>query len=606
MTNNNSNYERIVNNCFDILRGIFTTEQAYHLMIGASAFLWIRKNEKYSVVNVSIDDFINSDDASGLLIEKIYNFENHFCEFQGVLSGLLGNVFTTKDKSLNQKIKTVFEKMNSLELKDEGETVYFINRLVSIGASKCGIIETPYSIRMLIKNFIELNKIKTMADFCSGLSSIAGEVIFDDIFYYGVENNISISSIAAFIMLINKIENFKIENKDILFNYENNMKFNFIISDFPQNLNLFHDLNPNDPRFIYGIPDKVSADWAFAQNVIYHLDDKGIGLIVCTKGTLVRTNEIKIRKKIVEADIIECVITLPQNLYEKVNIGTEIIIFNKNKNLERKKKILFINASEFSYRINKSQHAITNEAIVKIIDCYRNGKEIEDFSKFVEYDKIEEFKYTLNPAEYLHYDLLRNSFKNTVALGEVAKITRGVQIQKDDSNVQNFQKSHYMISVKDVDGGKVFYDNESMIKIEKQDWIGKYDIKPNDIIVTSKGWQVKFAIVDDEFKPALINSNLTKIRVDPKKYNAHVLFEFLQGDIGKKMIEGLQTGTTIKLINTTQLARLEIPVFDIRFMNEIGEEIKRNRLEYEKSIEEANRKFKSNREKIDERLKQQY
>ena len=360
--------------------------------------------------------------------------------------------------------------------------------------------------------------------------------------------------------------------------------------------------NSNDPRLTYGIPTRSSADWAFAQNLVYHLNANGKGVLLGTKGTLVRSNEADIREGILKDKLIECVITLPDNLYEKTGIGTEMIIFNKNKTDDRENKVLFINASNYTYRLNKNKHAITNDGINKIIECYRYGFEEESFSRFVDLEKIKEYNYTLNPKEYLDFDALKNLFDKSVTLKDVAEIIKGVQVSKEDLEELSKQPNYYLINIKDIENGKINYDETSMLTYKKKEWIGKFDIKPNDIILTSKGSTVKFAIVGDDFRTAFISSNLTIIRVNPNKYNAYVLYEFLQSEVGARMIDGIQTGTTLKLLNNAQLGKIELPVYDIEFMNEIGEGIKWNKIEYEKSLEEAKIKFQNNREEFKERL----
>ena len=75
-----------------------------------------------------------------------------------------------------------------------------------------------------------------------------------------------------------------------------------------------------------------------------------------------------------------------------------------------------------------------------------------------------------------------------------------------------------------------------------------------------------------------------------------MLYEYLQSEMGTKMMEGLQTGTTIQLLNNSQLERLEVPMFKRGFMNEIGHEIKISKIEYERKIEEATRTFEERRE----------
>lgn len=105
------------------------------------------------------------------------------------------------------------------------------------------------------------------------------------------------------------------------------------------------------------------------------------------------------------------------------------------------------------------------------------------------------------------------------------------------------------------------YDEEARIAYKKQDWLEKFAIRPMDILITSKGSMIKFAIVENPFHEAFISGNLSIIRVDPKRYNAFVLYEFLQSDTGCRMVDAMQTGTTIKLINPSKLEQLVIPVF---------------------------------------------
>lgn len=609
---NNEKYEEVIESCFELLKRNFSKEQSFHIILGAASILWIGYSERYSIEGDKLSNVIYNDVYLNILLNELDKFERQFPEFRGVLTGILSNIYVSDDRFIDKKLNNIFDMLRSLDFHYECEIVDFINKLVSIGSTRCAYIETPIGIKKIISSLININSVKSFGDYCCGTSGTAIEIfknlksneMKNNLFYYGEENNVTMYLISKLLTLINGIENFQIRNKDVLFNYYlDEEKHDFVFSDFPQNTVMDLEVRPIDSRFKYGIPNRISGDWAFVQNAIYHINDEGMGVIVGTKGTLVRTVDFGIRKRILSADLIECVITLPLNLYEKTNIGTELIIFNKNKDADRKNKVLFINASEYSCRVNKSQHTLTDEGIEKIINCYKFGIEIEHFSKFVDYEKIKEFKFRLNPLEYLDYDVLRESFDNSLMLEEVAEVTRGVLVPREEIEDLSNVKTHYFINVKNIESGKINYDEDVMITNKKLDWIGKYDIRPNDIIVTSKGWNIKFAIIEEDYKPSFISANLTRIRVDPTKYNPHVLYEFFQSEVGTKMIDGLQTGTTIKLLNTQQLERLEVPMFDIEFMNEIGGEIKRNKIEYEKSLKEAKRKFDKNREEIKARLK---
>lgn len=93
----------------------------------------------------------------------------------------------------------------------------------------------------------------------------------------------------------------------------------------------------------------------------------------------------------------------------------------------------------------------------------------------------------------------------------------------------------------------------------------------------------------------MISSNLTIIRIDTKRYNPYVLLEFLESEIGAKMVDGIQTGTTIKVLNNSQLQNFEVPIFSISEMDRIGEKIKNTRDEYQQSIKKTSEKFEENK-----------
>ncbi|MBN8193804.1 N-6 DNA methylase [Bacillus sp. NTK074B] len=612
MHNLNARYESIINSCFEELRGTFSQEQSFYIILGVATISWINMNERYNSSNLRYSRFLNEYSSFMFLRDELKSFEHQFEEFDGILTGLMDKVFIYKDKSENKKLKNIFHIIEDVK---EEEISKFINKLTSIGTKMSGFTETPESIKEIILGIADFERIKSFADYCSGMSGVAVYIfeqkeseyhrIDSDLHYYGEEINTSNYLISKLLMIVNGIENYEINNKDVLSSDDDknrDLKFDFIVSDFPQVMNYDIDFKSNDSRFKYGVPSRSSADWAFCQNVIHHLNDNGKGVVIGTKGTLVRSNEGHIRRGVLEDDLIESIITLPDNLYEKSSIGTELIIFNKNKDENRKKKILLINASEYGYRLNKNQHAISLDGINKVLEYYHLGIEEGHFSIFVDLEKIKEYNYTLNPREYLDFDALKNTFERSISLKEVAEIVRGVQVSKGDFERLSEHPTHYFLNVKDIDDGRIYYDDASRLTYKRDDWLGKYDIRPNDIILTSKGSTVKVAIVEDDCAQTFISGNLTRIRVDTSKYDPYVLYEFLQSEVGIKMIEGLQTGTTIKLLNTSQLERLEIPMFDIEYMNDIGNDIKRNKMEYERTISEATMRFEDNREELMGRL----
>ncbi|MGW9529652.1 N-6 DNA methylase [Paenibacillus terrae] len=588
--------------CLSELRGMYTSEQSVRILLVVVSIYYLNGFEQNNSKKFEQNWVQEENSIVDKLVNKIKQLEFHNEDLKGIFTGLIDSFLQFTSISTMRTLRIVIERLSSFQFIDQKEIVQLINLLAFKFSNDEGTHETPDVITKLSLGLVDFKHIQSFADFCSGISSVALEISrrlqapeeAGSMSYYGEEINVSACLISKLLMIVNRVPNTTIINKDVLdiVSKEGEQQtFDFILSDSPFGVKWNNESARNDPRYKYGIPPRSSADWAFYQNALYHLNEKGKAIVVGTKGTLVRSTEVNIRKAIIEDDLIEAIITLPESLYSKTSISTELIIFNKGKPKSRLGKILFIDASEYSYKINRNQHSITEDGIIKIIDAYWNGTEEERFCRFIDVEKIRHYKYSLNSKEYLDFDILKNSFHQTVKLGEIAEIRRGVQLSKEEYEELSITATHYLLNIKDIENGRITYDEESRITYKKPDWLDKFAIQPMDILITSKGSTIKFAIVEEPYKKAFISGNLSIIRVNPKRYNVYVLYEFLQSEVGRRMIDGLQTGTTIKLINPSKLEQLEIPSFTIELMNEVGERLKHNKQEYEEIIKETEERF---------------
>lgn len=173
-------------------------------------------------------------------------------------------------------------------------------------------------------------------------------------------------------------------------------------------------------RFSFGYPPNNSADWAWIQHMLASAKDNGKVGVVIDGGCLFRGGaEGEIRKKIVEKDLVECIILLPPEKETKKNSkkgrkGSQlfyntpsqgvIIIFNKNKPESRKGKILFINASKeyVPHPFIRKLVTLSDENIRKIVDAYNKFADIEGFSRAVEIEEIKANDYNLNVTWYVN------------------------------------------------------------------------------------------------------------------------------------------------------------------------------------------------------------
>lgn len=154
-------------------------------------------------------------------------------------------------------------------------------------------------------------------------------------------------------------------------------------------------------RFVYGIPPTSYGDLAFVEHMISSLNSKGRMGTVVPHGVLFRgSSEGKIRTGILNDDLIEAVIGLPQNIFYGTGIPAALLIINKDKAEERKNKVLFIDASQ-GFIKDGNKNKLRDEYIEKIITTFDNFENVEKYAEVVELDTIKENDYNLNISRYV-------------------------------------------------------------------------------------------------------------------------------------------------------------------------------------------------------------
>jgi type I restriction enzyme M protein len=161
------------------------------------------------------------------------------------------------------------------------------------------------------------------------------------------------------------------------------MQFDKVTANPMWNQNFDPEQLKNDPynRFIFGIPSKSSGDWAWIQHMLASAKKRVV--VVLDQGALFRGNvERKIRKSVIEKDLVECIISLPEKLFYNTGAPAAILIFNKNKEPQRKDKILFIDASEEfgKHKEVRRLNQLYPEHIDKIVNVFNSFQDQEGFS----------------------------------------------------------------------------------------------------------------------------------------------------------------------------------------------------------------------------------
>jgi len=154
-------------------------------------------------------------------------------------------------------------------------------------------------------------------------------------------------------------------------------------------------------RLQYGIPPRGYADLAFLQHMVAVLKQDGKAGVVLPHGTLFRGgSEGKIRKALLDADLVEGIIGLPSALFYNTGIPASIWIINKDKTADQKGKVIIIDASN-DYKDGKNQNELEKKHIKKIVDAYDANEEVDKYMRIVDLTEIAENDYNLNISRYI-------------------------------------------------------------------------------------------------------------------------------------------------------------------------------------------------------------
>ncbi|MBE0433321.1 SAM-dependent DNA methyltransferase [candidate division WOR-3 bacterium] len=237
----------------------------------------------------------------------------------------------------------------------------------------------------------------------------------DRLFLMGQEANYKTLALAKMNLYIHDIRNARISLGDTLLypkfkEGDKLQQFNVCIANPPWNQDGYNEnvLKKGEfwhERFRYGFPTKQSADWAWIQHMLASVngDDGRVGIVI-DNGCLFRGGREKaIRIGVINDDLLEAVLLLPEKLFYNTGAPGAILVFHKNKPEDRKDKVLFINASqEFEQHPEVRKLNRLGEAHqTKIAKAYRDFSEAKGFSRIIDRSEIEKNDFNLNVTLYV-------------------------------------------------------------------------------------------------------------------------------------------------------------------------------------------------------------
>ena len=195
---------------------------------------------------------------------------------------------------------------------------------------------------------------------------------------------------------------------DTFFNDQHpTLRADFIMANPPFNMSDWGgDKLAEDKRWKYGTPPQGNANFAWLQHMIYHLSPNGkIGMVLANGSLSSQTgNEGEIRKNIIEDDLVECIVAMPDKLFYSTGIPVSLWILNRNKKQEG--KTLFIDARNMGEMVTRAHRQLREEEIMKIADTYKafvngNLEEVQGYSAIATTEEISKQDYILTPGRYV-------------------------------------------------------------------------------------------------------------------------------------------------------------------------------------------------------------
>jgi len=425
---------------------------------------YLQGNAKQPNIGILIDDAMDAiekinENLKGILPKNYANPDLDKPRL-GELLDLIGNIgFAGAGHSGKDLLGQVYE--------------YFLGMFADAEGKNGGQFYTPQSIVKLLVGMLEPYKGRIYDGCCgSGGMFVQSEKFIEahqgkigDLSIYGQESNPTTVKLAKMNLAIRGIDA-NIQFGDTFTNdLHPDLKADFILANPPFNISDWKgEQLRDDKRWKYGTPPVGNANYAWLQHFLYKLSPTGTAGIVLANGSMNSNtgNEGEIRKAMIEARVIDCMVALPAQLFFNTQIPACLWFLARNKTnhkfRNRENEILFIDARELGTMISRRQKELTDADIQKITETYHNWrgkdglnkyKDIPGFCKSATMDEVITNNYMLTPGRYI--DSKEEEGDGEVFEDKMKKLT-GIlaeQMQKgknlDEAIRKNLEKIGYKI-----------------------------------------------------------------------------------------------------------------------------------------------------------------
>jgi len=332
-----------------------------------------------------------------------------------------------------RRLGELIDLISTIKLHDKSEKdllgrvyEYFLGKFASAEGKGGGEFYTPTSVVKTLVEMIEPYKGRIYDPACgSGGMFVQSEKFVEehqgeigDLAIYGQELNSTTWKLCKMNLAIRGLEgNIGNHHADTFHDDQHKtLKADYILANPPFNISDWGgDQLTDDVRWKFGTPPAGNANYAWLQHMIYHLAPNGTAGIVLANGSLSSntSNEGEIRKNLLETDLVDAIVALPDKLFYSTGIPVCLWILNRNKKdnpkfRSRVNEILFIDARSSGVMIDRRHRELNEDDIQKVAETYHSWrnpnqeyKDINGFCKSATLDEIREHEYVLTPGRYV-------------------------------------------------------------------------------------------------------------------------------------------------------------------------------------------------------------